>query len=64
MSDYDREANSQYSKIKFAISIHDSPQLWIGGEKTTISVAEANKYEEMIHWQAKLLEQRILTAMG
>jgi hypothetical protein len=60
---YDREKDSQFSKIEIVLDAYDPPMLWRGGEKTGVSGAAIDNYEPWVMWGSHQVEKRIIAAL-
>ena len=62
---YDKEKDSQFSKIQFLFPPlpGGTPRLWKNGEEREISFEESEKYESSRSWSAPHLEKRILNTL-
>lgn len=56
---YDRERDSNYSKISFLLGDEYNPKLWLGGEVKTIKNYDTNKYNEWIVYTPTGIEEII-----
>ena len=56
---YDKEIDSNYSKISFLLGGEDNPKLWIGGKIQTIKWYDIFKYKECIVYTPTEIEDMI-----
>jgi hypothetical protein len=60
---YDREKDSQFSKIEIVLDAYDPPMLWRGGEKMSVAEAAIADYEPWLMCGAHQVEKRIIAAL-
>lgn len=57
---YDKERDSNYSKIQLVLGAGDDLRLWQNGTEKPINKTEAENYEIWTMWRASHLEKRII----
>ena len=61
---YDKESDSNYSKIQLVLGFANHLRLWQNGVEQPISVQDAETYESWDVWRASHLEERIIKALN